>query len=244
MKLYLAGKMRGQKFYAFPQFDYAKADLEACGHVVVSPADLDRETGFDALRLPEDTDWTAIPKGFDFEACRRRDLVAIDGCEAIVLLVGWRDSLGAKAELAYALWAGKDVYTYWPDRKGPEVALTPYRPGTGSQEVRVVDPKTGGAKGQKLARFDLLPWDALWAVAELFGRGSVKYGDRNWEKGYKYSLTFGALHRHTASWWNGEDIDPETGSHHAAAMVFHSLVALAFYLRGAGTDDRPGKSKP
>lgn len=42
-------------------------------------------------------------------------------------------------------------------------------------EHRVVNPVTGGAKGQKLARFDLIPPDALWALAEHFGKGATKY---------------------------------------------------------------------
>jgi len=117
------------------------------------------------------------------------------------------------------------------------------KPGPTYQELderRITDPKTGGQKGSKLARFDLLPGDALWAVAEHFGRGAVKYGeDRNWEKGYAWSLSFAALMRHAWAWWQGEDKDAETGSSHLAAVAWHALVLLAFELRGAGTDNRP-----
>ena len=41
----------------------------------------------------------------------------------------------------------------------------------------------------------------LWA----FGAGGQKYEDRNWEKGYNWSLSFAAMQRHLALWWNGED---------------------------------------
>lgn len=41
-------------------------------------------------------------------------------------------------------------------------------------EVRVTDPETGGQKGQKPARFDLIP-PAIWEVAELYGKGAAKY---------------------------------------------------------------------
>lgn len=104
-------------------------------------------------------------------------------------------------------------------------------------EVRIVDAGTGGEKGQKLARFDLMPPEALWAVAEVFGRGVKKYADRNWEKGYKWGLSFGALQRHLLLWQLGEDIDEETGSHHLAQVAWHALVLLTFYLRRVGTDD-------
>lgn len=107
------------------------------------------------------------------------------------------------------------------------------------QEIRITDPVTGGQKGSKLARFALLPFDALWAVAEHFGRGAQKYEDRNWERGYKWSLSVDALLRHLASFINGEDIDPETGSLHLTAVAWHALVLLTFKLRGIGINDLP-----
>lgn len=116
------------------------------------------------------------------------------------------------------------------------------------QETRVVDPKTGGAKGVKLARFDLIPWTIVFELAEHFGRGARKYDERNWERGYPWSYSFAALHRHLEAFWHGEEIDDdenlyEPGELHTArhiiAVVWHALV-LAFFSRyGVGTDDRP-----
>lgn len=114
-----------------------------------------------------------------------------------------------------------------------------------SQEVRIVDAETGGAKAQKLARFDLLPAQPIWQVAEHFGKGAAKYttetepGDRNWERGYRWSLSYAALMRHAVQWWGGEDIDPETGSHHMAAVAFHALALLEFDRTHPEKDDRP-----
>jgi hypothetical protein len=105
-------------------------------------------------------------------------------------------------------------------------------------ETRIVDPKTGGEKGQKLARFDLIPADALWALAEHYGRGAEKYEDRNWERGYRWSLSFGALHRHLNLLEQGEDHDKETGTHHAICVAWHALVLFVFWVRKLGTDDR------
>jgi len=106
-------------------------------------------------------------------------------------------------------------------------------------EVRVVDPDTGGAKGQKLARFDLLPWDTLAQVATLYGVGAQKYEERNWEKGYAWGLSMAALHRHLAAFWSGENTDKETGQPHLACVIFHALALLTFATRGIGTDTRP-----
>jgi len=105
------------------------------------------------------------------------------------------------------------------------------------EEVRKTS-VTGGQKGQKLARFDLIPWDALWEVAELYGKGALKYDDRNWEKGYEWSLSLGALGRHLALFMSGEDFDPETGSPHMAAVAFHALAILRFMKEHPEFDDR------
>ncbi len=105
-------------------------------------------------------------------------------------------------------------------------------------EVRVIDPTTGGAKGSKLARFDLLPWEVLWEDAELYGAGSQKYEDRNWEKGYAWGLSIAALGRHLTQWLRGEDTDPETGISHLIAVRWHAGALRWFQLHGKGTDDR------
>lgn len=98
---------------------------------------------------------------------------------------------------------------------------------------------TSGKKGVKTARFDLLPWDALWAVATVFGFGAKKYAERNWERGYKWSASKGALDRHLALYWAGQDRDEESGLLHLAHVAWQALVLLAFQLRGVGEDDRP-----
>jgi hypothetical protein len=108
-----------------------------------------------------------------------------------------------------------------------------------ANETRIVDETTGGAKGQKLARFDLIPPVSLWALAEQFGRGAAKYGDRNWELGYAWSLNYGALLRHLMAFWSGENIDAETGAHHLDAVMWHATVLRNFVETHPEMDDRP-----
>jgi len=105
-------------------------------------------------------------------------------------------------------------------------------------EVRMTDPKTGGQKGSKPQRMDLLPYDTLMKVSEHYGYGATKYEDRNWERGYDYSLSYSALQRHAAAWWQGEELD-EDGRPHLDAMVFHALALRTYDLRGIGNDNRP-----
>lgn len=111
MKIYIAGPMRGKKWFNFPDFDWAKECLMRAGWEVISPADLDREIGFDVKSLPPDTDWSDVSKlGFDLRAAIQRDMAAILDCDAIFMLHGWSESRGAKAEKAITEWLGLMVF--------------------------------------------------------------------------------------------------------------------------------------
>lgn len=105
------------------------------------------------------------------------------------------------------------------------------------REVIVTDAITGGRKASKLARFDLIPPEPLWALAEHYGRGAAKYDDRNYEKGYKWGLSVAALQRHMYQWLQGKSIDTETGTHHLIAVAWHAFALFIFEMRGIGTDD-------
>ena len=91
--------------------------------------------------------------------------------------------------------------------------------------------------------FDLMPEDALYHVAELYGSGvnSGKYEARNWEKGYAWSLSFAACQRHIRWWRGGEIINPENGVPHLAASIFHCFAILEFSFTHPELDDRPNK---
>ena len=91
----------------------------------------------------------------------------------------------------------------------------------------------------KLARFDLIPTSPLRHLAEHFGRGATKYGDRNWEKGYAWSLSYAAAQRHLNAFWGGEDYDPEfPDSHHLDAAMFHLMAMRDFVEKFPEYDDR------
>lgn len=106
-------------------------------------------------------------------------------------------------------------------------------------EERVTDPDTGGQKGRKEERFDLIPWDSVAAIARVYSFGSKKYSPHNWRRGYAWSLSFAALMRHLTAWWEGEDLDRESGMSHLAHAGFHILSLLWYSIRGMGKDDRP-----
>ena len=117
---------------------------------------------------------------------------------------------------------------------------------TTTGEVRVTS-KTGGQKGSKLARYDLIPTEPLKELAEHYGKGAEKYekvnGVDNWRNGYDWSLSYAALNRHLGAFWSGEDIDEETGSYHLVAVAWHAFTMLYFLMneRYEQFDDRQDK---
>lgn len=106
------------------------------------------------------------------------------------------------------------------------------------EELRITDPVTGGQKGVKLARLDLIPVYAQIEEAKVHGMGAVKYNSYNWRKGYDWGLSYGAMQRHLNAFWNGEDRDPESGLPHLAHARWHTGVLLEFMHYELGTDDR------
>lgn len=105
-------------------------------------------------------------------------------------------------------------------------------------EIFSTNEVTGGQKATKLARFDLIPPGPLVALAEHYGKGSEKYADRNWELGYEWGKSFAAMMRHAWLFWNGEDIDPETGSHHLTAVAWHAFAMQEWTRTHPEMDDR------
>jgi hypothetical protein len=109
-------------------------------------------------------------------------------------------------------------------------------------EVRVINPNTGGQKGSKLARFDLIPPGPLWKLAEHYGRGAAKYAERNWELGYEINLSFAAAQRHWWSFWNKRELDGspyEGDDYHLSACAFHTFAAQEFLVTHPEMDNRP-----
>lgn len=87
-------------------------------------------------------------------------------------------------------------------------------------------------------RYDLIPPDALDALARVYTAGAEKYGDRNWEQGLAWGRIFGAIMRHSWAFWRGEDCDKESGLPHMAHVAWGAFTLLTFFLRGTGKDDR------
>jgi nucleoside 2-deoxyribosyltransferase len=101
--VYVAGPMRGFPRYNFDAFESAEQSLAARGFNVISPHRLDLQVGFNP-------DQSLDANGFSIEDAVRRDVEAMIASDALVLLPGWEQSIGANAERGIALWLGKPVY--------------------------------------------------------------------------------------------------------------------------------------
>ena len=87
-------------------------------------------------------------------------------------------------------------------------------------------------------RFDLIPAEPLTALAKIYTMGFEKYGARNWEMGIEWSRIFGAVQRHLWAFWNGEDIDPESGLPHVAHAAWGCFALIEFMHTHTELDDR------
>ena len=221
--MYVSGPMTGLPEFNFPAFNIVADEFRAAGWEVRNPADkgiIDEWTWADYLRY---------------------DLREISECDAIYTLPGWRESKGARLEMHVASELGIE----WLNPSGDDVdalgltgaedevayALSALAGECESDrlkgEVRSVS-STGGEKGVKPEAFHLVPWDAMNAVARVYGFGAGKYDDHNWRKGYSWGHSIASAFRHMGAFAMGEDYDPESGLPHPAHAVFHMLALVAW----------------
>jgi len=102
--------MKGLPAHNFPAFDAMAKKLRMEGHAVFSPAEHDREEGFDCSGLSAEAADKMFPGGLSSN--ERRMVMADDSnficlsATHIYMLEGWSKSLGATAERALALALG------------------------------------------------------------------------------------------------------------------------------------------
>lgn len=143
------------------------------------------------------------------------------------LMLGW---------FANAIMTGYDLGMARGEREHAPIAST-YDPHD-SQETRYTDAVTGGQKGAKLTMLGAIDPLALIELARVGGYGAEKYAAFNYLKGYDWALSMNAAMRHALLFWNGENVDTESGRLHVAMAAWHFLALTSFLLRGLGTDTR------
>ena len=90
------------------------------------------------------------------------------------------------------------------------------------------------------APLHLVPASFKAYTATALAEGALKYGAWNWRAaGVRASVYVSALQRHLDKWFNGEDIDPDTGVPHLANAAACLAVLIDSDVQGSMTDDRP-----
>ena len=69
--------------------------------------------------------------------------------------------------------------------------------------------------------------------------GALKYGRANFRAvGVRSSIYYDALRRHLDAWWEGEDIDPDSGLDHFAHILACAAIIVEARAAGNLNDDR------
>ena len=113
---YIAGPMRSRPQFNYPAFHEAEAQLRASGWRVFNPAKLDEiHDGATPLDLTIEQQYEHASAVENARRYAKRDLsILIDTLraeegDAVVVLPGWDESVGARAEVAVAHWVGLPV---------------------------------------------------------------------------------------------------------------------------------------
>lgn len=120
-------------------------------------------------------------------------------------------------------------------RKSHKVARPPI--------VKPTNPKD--AIGIAKVPMSCVPMPVMAELALAMMEGALKYGRHNYRViGVRSSVYFDAAMRHLCAFWEGEDIDPESGLSHVTKAISSLTVLRDAQLQDCCTDDRPPRAKP
>lgn len=96
------------------------------------------------------------------------------------------------------------------------------------------------AVGSRKPPLSTIPLPPLFEVGLAMLEGACKYGRHNYRiAGIRASVYFDAAMRHLASWWEGEDIDPDSGIPHVSKAMACLVILRDAQMRNLVNDDRP-----
>lgn len=94
--------------------------------------------------------------------------------------------------------------------------------------------------GQAKVSIHHIPPRVILEVAQAMMEGSKKYGIYNYRKaGVSFSTYYSSTFRHLAAWFEGEDIDPDSGLSHVTKAISGLIVLRDSMLEKNFIDDRP-----
>lgn len=96
------------------------------------------------------------------------------------------------------------------------------------------------AIGSSKVPFSTVPARVVGEVGLALLEGACKYGRHNYRTaGVRASVYFDASSRHLAAWWEGQDLDPDSGLSHVTKAIASLVVLRDSMLSGNWNDDRP-----
>jgi hypothetical protein len=106
------------------------------------------------------------------------------------------------------------------------------------EEKKDTNPKD--SFGVKKVGLHVLPCGVLMELALAMTEGGLKYGAHNYRAmGVRASVYYDAAMRHLMAWWEGQDIDPDSGVSHVIKAMACLLVVRDGQIMGNWEDDRP-----
>ena len=96
------------------------------------------------------------------------------------------------------------------------------------------------ALGIRRAPLSCVPGPVIYEIGLAMLEGACKYRRHNYRiAGVRHSVYFDAVLRHMWAYWEGEDIDPDSGVHHLSKAMAGLVVLRDSMLVGNDVDDRP-----
>lgn len=105
-------------------------------------------------------------------------------------------------------------------------------------ETKETNPKD--AVGIAKVPLSTVPAEVFAEVGLAMLEGARKYGRHNYRAaGVRYSVYYDAAIRHLMAWWEGQDVDPDSGLSHITKAIAGLVVLRDSMIIGNATDDRP-----
>ena len=115
-----------------------------------------------------------------------------------------------------------------------------------ADEARVMTKDTNpkDALGIKKPSLTTIPFPVLYEVGTAMLEGACKYRRHNYRiAGVRISVYMEAAFRHLSDFWEGEDIDPDSGLSHVSKAIASLVVLRDAMMNDMAQDDRPPSSK-
>jgi hypothetical protein len=107
-------------------------------------------------------------------------------------------------------------------------------------ELKDTNPKDAVGTGK--TPFSTIPSEVIAELGLVMLEGARKYGRHNYRvSGVRASVYLDAAIRHLTRWWEGEDMDPDSGMPHLIHVMACCAVIRDSQVFGNWIDDRPPK---